>query len=290
MADHYDFLRYPEGKTKAVTLSYDDGSLHDIKLWEMVTKNHLKCTFNLNSKRLLEGKSMTVEHALGLLADGHEVAVHGDGHFANGLVRPVEGIRDVLVCRDTLEKTLGRIIRGMAYPDTGITRFANGSSYDTVRNYLQELGIVYARTLGGDNDRFELPADWYAWMPTAHSTNPRLQEYMEKFVALDVEKCAYSKRYPRLFYLWGHAYEFDNNNNWELIDQIGDTLGGKEDTWYATNIEIYDYVTAYNSLVTSVDGNRIYNPTLIPVWFVRSYRTKEPVVHCVKPGQTLIIE
>lgn len=61
------------------------------------------------------------------------------------------------------------IVRGMAYPDSGITYFTNNATYDGVKNYLKELDIVYARTLGGDNNFFALPQDWHAWMPTAAS-------------------------------------------------------------------------------------------------------------------------
>lgn len=43
------FLRFPEGKTKAVTLSYDDGVEQDIKLVEMMTDYGFYGTFNLNS-------------------------------------------------------------------------------------------------------------------------------------------------------------------------------------------------------------------------------------------------
>lgn len=43
------FMRFPEGRLKAVTLSYDDGMDQDIRLIEIMKKNGLKGTFNLNS-------------------------------------------------------------------------------------------------------------------------------------------------------------------------------------------------------------------------------------------------
>ena len=48
----YRFLRFPEGKFKAVTFSYDDGCRADIKLSEMLCKYGLWGTFNLNSSCL----------------------------------------------------------------------------------------------------------------------------------------------------------------------------------------------------------------------------------------------
>ena len=40
------------GKNKAITFSYDDGILQDIRLIELLNKYNLKSTFNLNSAQL----------------------------------------------------------------------------------------------------------------------------------------------------------------------------------------------------------------------------------------------
>ena len=45
----YEFLRFPEFKLKAITLSYDDGVIFDEKLISILDKHGLKCTFNLDS-------------------------------------------------------------------------------------------------------------------------------------------------------------------------------------------------------------------------------------------------
>ena len=283
----YRFMRFPGGKPKAVTLSYDDGCPQDERLGEIIDRYGLKCTFNLNSAFLLERESgaAAIARAKGFLENGHEVAVHGAHHLANGIMNPIDGIRDVLQCREELEQIFGRIIRGMAYPDSGIGRFTDGNTYQTVKNYLQALGIVYARIVGGENDRFDLPADWLSWTPTIHHAHPDVLSYVDKFVASKPNDGYYADRYPRLFYLWGHSYEFDEQNNWELMETIGQRLGGMEDTWYATNIEVYEYVTAYRSLVRSADGKRMYNPTVTPVWFFQNSRN-----YCVNPGETLVME
>ena len=43
------FLRFPGGKIKTLTLSYDDGVEQDEKLVDLMVKYGLKGTFNLNS-------------------------------------------------------------------------------------------------------------------------------------------------------------------------------------------------------------------------------------------------
>ena len=264
----YRFLRFPGGKPKAVTLSYDDGVLQDKRFSDIITKNGLKCTFNINSAFIgTENKLTKQEIKEYILERGHEIAVHGEYHRANGSQRAVDGIQDVLNCRLTLEKEFGIIVRGMAYPDSGIAVFNNGANYGNIKQYLTDLDIAYARTLGGDNDTFALPTDWHAWMPTAHHANPKIFDYIKEFTEVNLSKMYSSARFPRLFYLWGHSYEFERNNNWELLEGICEKMANKEDIWYATNIEIYDYVNAYNSLVFSADSSIIHNPSLQTVWF-----------------------
>ncbi len=281
----YQFMRFPDGKPKAVTLSYDDGCADDLHFSDVITKYGLKCTFNLNGITYRGEKSFSKELAEEyIFSRGHEVAVHGWGHRAEGHIRPIEGIREVLDCRLELEAEYGRIIRGMAFPDSVITKLT-ASTYPQIKGYLEDLGIVYARSLAGDNNLFRLPEDWHNWIPTAHHTNPKLMEWIEEFTSIDT-KCAYkANRFPRLFYLWGHSFEFARQDNWDLLDQIGEKLGGKEDVWYCTNIELYEYVAAYKSLVYSADGRRIYNPTLKTLYFAIDGEDYQ-----IAPDQTLFLE
>ncbi len=61
---------------------------------------------------------------------------------------------------------------------------------------------------------------------------------------------------PRLFYLMGHSWKFTADNNWDLIKKFGEKVAALEDIWHATNIEICDYVKAYENLMFSTNGIR----------------------------------
>lgn len=285
----YRFLRYPDFKCKAVTLSYDDGVRQDIKFIEKIEKHGFKCTFNINTgfigKVEGEGRLTYSEIKANILDKGHEVAIHGNLHCAPGICSPIKTTRDVLDCRLQLEKEFGIIIRGMAYPDSGIKNFQNGADYDTVRQILKNLGVTYSRSLNGDNNTFKLPNDWYNWLPTCHHNNPNTLEWAKSFAELDVSSLYYSSQFPRLFYLWGHTYEFDNNKNWERIDEIGEILGNNDDIWYATNSEVCEYVKAYESLIFSADETMVYNPTVKTIWF--EVDSKQFVI---KAGETLKLD
>jgi hypothetical protein len=171
-------------------------------------------------------------------------------------------------------------------------KLISGEKYETIRSYLKELGIVYARTAFSDfhdalkdSDAFCLPVDWYFWTPTVHHDNKNIFDYMEKFLSLDETKIYRASRHPRLFYIWGHSSEFESKGHWGHLEEICERISGKEDTWYATNIEIYEYVKAYESLILNADGTRVYNPTLQKIWF-----TADNVLYSIQPGETIIIE
>ncbi|MBE6943712.1 MAG: polysaccharide deacetylase [Ruminococcaceae bacterium] len=228
------FMRFPGGKSKALTLSYDDGVRQDKRLIEIMQKYGLKGTFNINSEcydpeGCTTGGRMTRSEALALYRDsGMEVAVHGAHHpFLEQLPENLCTL-EILNDRKNLEADFGGFIRGMAYP--------MGTTSDSVVASLKQCGIAYARTVVS-TENFDIPTDWLRLPATCHHNNPRLMELAELFLRpWDV---------PMLFYLWGHSYEFDENNNWSIIEKFAEYMGGREEVWYATNIEIYDYITAY---------------------------------------------
>ena len=74
----FDF--YPGGKRKAVTLSYDDGQIHDRRLIEIMNKYGVKGYFHLNSSFIGKEGYVTREE-IQTLYKGHEVSLHGVEHL-----------------------------------------------------------------------------------------------------------------------------------------------------------------------------------------------------------------
>ena len=133
----YRFMRFPQGKTKALTFSYDDGVVQDQKLSQIITEYGMKCTFNLNDASIGSKERLTEQEIENyILAKGHEIAVHGNHHIAPGIASPKDGINDVLEGRRRLEQRFSRIIKGMAYPDSGINNLLY-TDYKTIRDYLR---------------------------------------------------------------------------------------------------------------------------------------------------------
>ena len=94
-------------------------------------------------------------------------------------------------------------------------------------------------------------------------------ELAEKFVTMRTIK-------PSMFYVWGHGYEFDGGQNWDLIEKLVSYMSENgKDIWFATNGEILDYIQAYQMLEYSVDGSMIYNPSAIDVEIMTAFGQKE---------------
>lgn len=274
---HNVFLRYPGGKGKALTLSYDDGVVYDIKLMEILNTYGLKCTFNISSDRfskvsLLTDKEngdrrMTKEEAQKLYTDcGHEIASHGLNHAFMHLMPRSRIAYETLEDRKRLEDMFGGIVRGMAYP--------YGAYNDDVKKVLRDCGIVYARTTK-DTEHCSLPTDWLEWHPTCHHSNKKLEELCDGFLNRTITEA------PKVFYMWGHSYEFNDGNCWDVIEKFAKKMGNRDEIWYATNIEIHDYVEAWKQLRFSSDGSLVMNPTSTLIFLEVDKKIVE-----VLPGET----
>lgn len=256
-------MLFPGGKRKALTLSYDDGVIQDRRLIELMKKYGVKGTFNLNSALLgrtekmeIDGKSVDISTVtLGEAAElyrGFEVATHASKHTALGNFGAA-ALTEILEDRLLFESQVPYLVRGHAYP-FGI--------YDAkVKEMLKTAGIQYARTVTSTYS-YELPRDFLEWNPTCHHSDQKLMELTKQFC----DKEALFGQ-PQLFYLWGHAYEFDADQNWDVIETfLSYVCDFGSVIWAATNIEIVDYITAYQGLVYAADGRRVYNPSAHTVW------------------------
>ncbi len=272
------YMRFPKGKVKAVTLSYDDGVETDARLIEIMQKSGLKGTFNINSGLYAaEGtvypkgafhRRMTRRQALELYqGSGMEIAVHTCTHPYLEELPESLCVEEILADRKSLEADFGGMIRGMAYP--------YGTYNESVVRSARQCGIVYSRTVNSTHG-FGIPENWLTLHPTCHHTEPELFDLCRGFIEND------RGMKPMLFYLWGHSFEFERDDNWELIEKFAALMGSRPDYWYATNMEVYEYVTAYQQLVFSADASKVMNPTNMVL-----YLQREDEIYAVNPGETV---
>ncbi|MFC7680207.1 polysaccharide deacetylase family protein [Paenibacillus sp. GCM10028914] len=247
MRIRYD--RFPGGVHKAITLSFDDGQIHDRRVVEKFNEYGLKGSFHLNSGTLGTEGFLSREEVRPLFT-GHEVSAHTVSHPFLEQSPLEQMVQEIMEDRKGLESLVGYPVRGMSYPF--------GTYNDQLVSVLPSLGIEYARTVEHHN-RFDMPSDFLRWHPTCRHWH--MVEYANQLINL---KQSFTKM--ALLYVWGHSYEFEDDNNWELLDRFGEIVAGKEDIWFATNAEIVSYIHALRQLRFSADYRMVHNPSAQSVW------------------------
>ena len=194
------FNLFPEGRDKALTMSYDDGRTADRKLVGIFNAYGIRGTFHLNSGKLDTPDYISAQEVKDLY-QGHEVAAHTCTHPFLGQLPERMQVQEILEDRAALEQLAGYPVTGMSWP--------YGSCSDDVIRVARTCGIVYSRTVRS-TESFDIPADFMRWDPTTHH-NGDLDRLWERFQDAH-------RNDMRLFYIWGHSYEFDLDHSWERME------------------------------------------------------------------------
>lgn len=228
-----------QGKMKAITFSYDDGVTQDIRLAELFHKYGLKATFNLNFELL--GKEATfvrdgkvVSLNKNMVADvsriyaGHEIAGHTLTHpWLPAVQSDGEVIRQVEEDRLRLSELAGYEVVGFAYPGGG------ENNDERVAKLIREnTGTKYCRTIVSTHS-FAPQENLYRFNPTVYH-----HREMDEMFALGEKFLAMKPDIPQIFYIWGHAYEFDIRDDWDRFEEFCQMMSGKDDIFYGTNKEV----------------------------------------------------
>ena len=279
-----DVLLFPGGKQKAFTMSYDDGITQDERLIALMNKYGIKGTFNLNAG-LMGDEDWLIQGGVGVnhnkfpkekiseIYCDHEIAVHSMTH--PDLTKVPDGMvsYEIAECRKELEDIVKHPVTGMAYPF--------GTWSKRIEMVAELCGITYARTTKSTYG-FSLPEDFMEWHPTCHHTDERMFELLDEFLK-PIEPETYTE--PWLYYLWGHAYEFDSYKQWDAIEEFLKQVGNREEIWYATNEEICNYIKASKTLIYSATGEYIYNPSRTDIWMQIDGKAYE-----IRSGENVEIE
>lgn len=248
---------YPNGYMKAATFSYDDGVVEDLELISIFDTYGVKGAFNLNSGRMNDAQGTRLKPDVAASAyDNHEVASHSLTHPDLTTLTYDEIMSQIVDDQSNIEKITGKAVKGVAYP------LGKPTNDTRLLDIMRLSGIKYARGIGATK-KFSLPTDFMRLTPSGHhkTESGLIDSFIEQ--TTDNEML--------LLYIWGHAYEFDDDNNWELIESFCEKLSDQDDIWLATNIEIVEYVKAMREL--EIKDNQIINSS--------------PITLCVKVGEQL---
>lgn len=244
-------LAFPGNKHKALTFSYDDGQIFDKRLIEIFNKYGVKGTFHLNANMIsnvVDGEEFVTWDDVKNLYQGHEVSCHGFTHPFPFQISKDQVAAQMWEDKKALEEATCYPIRGMSYP--------YGEFTDQFIEVASSVGMEYSRTVESTNG-FMVPWDFMRWNPTCHHN--QAMALSDEFL-----KPVWRGRL-NLFYIWGHSFEFDRENTWDMMEELVKKLAGRDNIWYATNIEIKDYLEAGRNLRSTANGKYVYNPSAVTV-------------------------
>lgn len=194
---------------KIVLLSFDDGTVQDGRLVQLLNKYGIPATFNLNSGLEdfvweYEGKPVIRQHLADTVEQyrGHEIASHSLHHYRLETLPPPQLRREVEEDCAALKEFFGVSELGFAVPFTVCTE--------------REIRIIrkcvrYIR-LSEFADSFAPPADPYHIPIHGLYNDPGIRE---KIVAF-----AHSELPVALFVMAGHSYELDMLNHWQYMEEL----------------------------------------------------------------------
>lgn len=250
--NHYDLFTFPDGKKKALGMSYDDGGLQDIPLTRLFNKYRIKGTFHINSGLIVREDPYKIpKDLLKAVYKGHEISMHSSTHPFLYHATEAHIRSEIYDEKKRLEKLLHRKMNGMSYPF--------GSYNITLLKRMKEWGLDYGRVVPETND-FRLPGDLLRWRPSIH--HGQALEITNRFLNEDSSKLS-------LFLIWGHSWEFDNPNsehNWTFMDKLCKKLSGHKDVWYVGMGDFALYLKALGAVKVSDDDKVFTNHSEQTVW------------------------
>ncbi len=220
-------------KNKILTFSFDDAVTQDARLIELFNKYGMKATFNINTcwlgqERVLKLRDGgTVNHNKFPAADvpfvyaDHELAAHSLTHPDLTKMSEEDIVREVEEDRLRISELCGYEVVGFAYP---------GGDYDTRTSTIikERTGVKYARTINS-NHLLEPQENLFEFKPTCHHDDwDFLFRMGEDFLDLKTDE-------KKIFYIWGHAYEFDIDDSWARFEEFLKMMANKSDIAYLTN-------------------------------------------------------
>lgn len=170
--------------------------------------------------------------------------------------------------RKRLEALAGYPVRGFVLP------FGWRSGFEMAKEFARACGFKYMRHTESA-PHFEPPSDFLDWKPTCHCRDDLTARWRGMVDAAT---------WPpgRLFYVWGHSYEFEDHQAWGPFEAFAATVQDTPGVWNATKGDLYDYIEAWRRLEWSLDGTMVRNPSACSVWFWRKNKAV-----CVGGGDSL---
>lgn len=216
------------------TSSWDDGSVYDIKLSELLLKYNQKATFfiplaNIKKREVINAKQIFD------LSKEFEIGAHTINHKYLTTISNADAEYEIKQSKIELESIINKSVPGFCFP---------GGKYRPIHlRYVFEAGFEYARTV----NMFKIQNDSKVMNTTLHAYNHSKYTYFKHLLKrgyfielfqnsisilsnnewdgllsdiLDKQIKNNSRQETIIIHLWGHSWEIQKNNSWNQLERF----------------------------------------------------------------------
>jgi peptidoglycan/xylan/chitin deacetylase (PgdA/CDA1 family) len=231
-----------------VTTSWDDGSILDLKLGELLTKYGIKGTFYIPrfSKRITPMQKIDLLE----LSAKHEIGAHTLNHAHLTLIPPSEAKTEIEGSKSYLEDITGKKINMFCYPF--------GEFNGDTKQIIKAAGFIGARTVRF-NGLKNIPDPYEFGITTAASNHQSDEsgEIAKYSQAVSIKSLSdWEVKAKILFdlaleeggiwHLWGHSWEIGDHNDWDKLERVLNYISHRPGVIYTSNGETLDIVSSRN--------------------------------------------
>jgi len=199
-----------------VIFSFDDNTIHDRRMVELLNKYNFKGTFHINTGKL-DKEGFITKLELSDLYIGHEVSIHTVNHPYLTKLSDKEIINEISKDKEVLIKLSKQEVIGMSYPF--------GDYDDRVIKLAKKCGIKYSRTV---NDTFKSESiikDYMKWNPTIHYSNSDFyqNDQIKDSMGIPSRNIMNSTDLNKdsLLFIWTHTWELGESiQKWYEIEEL----------------------------------------------------------------------
>lgn len=220
-----------------VTTSWDDGTITDTRLAQLLEKYDVKGTFYIpqaHPDNLLPPEGVVA------LDKKFEIGAHSINQPDLTRVSAAEAEWEIKESKTILEKLLGHEVLLFCYP--------RGKYNESVKRIVKDCGFIAARTC--NDGGFAPPTDPYQWHTTMQASNSSplmaLRIWLKSKISLKAlfdwesrAKMLFDLALKRggVYHIWAHSREYEVNNEWDKLERVLQYISRREGVSYLTNGE-----------------------------------------------------
>lgn len=235
-------------KTAIITSSWDDGHPLDLRLAELLTSHGMRGTFYVPIHNA-DFPVMTRQQMKSLTDQEMEIGAHTYTHAVLPQLTQDAILHELVTSKTVLEDVAGQPITSFCYPKGKFNRVA--------RQQVRAAGYSLARTtlsfrIDARFDPFLMPTS-FQFVPHTVAIHVRhaVKEWNLKgllnwwrdfgthsdLVALVNVMFQYILRQGGILHIWGHSWEIEQENLWDLLDEVLSAISHHPDVLYLTNAQ-----------------------------------------------------